>query len=491
MMWFVLCREDLLRALTRPAVYAAAALLAGLTTASMIQGRSDLDEQRSRYAEELQERVQAQLRTVVPNGRVVDQGLRVLRPPTATTVLLRGTAATLPAGWDLGPSGSEERPPYPPEGIRIESSVSLDFEVVALVFGGLLSVALGLQLVLSNRNSQWTNALKALPVRWREVAIARMVAGAGVVAMMLALWLAVVAVGAGLVEPASAAELRWTLLSLAGPTFLYLTALHAMGMAAALGSRSALRAVVTGMALWLSITFILPQVLAVVSRTLVPRMTRHTMERERRDAHADSVRRFEDAMGRLIGERIPEREMRRLLVNIHEPEIAHLQLDAAWRAGMAAARKVADMFDAEWSAYQSVRRRFQDTSVVLSPASALTVSLSELGSIGDATVRAWERAAMDYHTALAEVVFDDRPMLSSMVPVGSSFASFALIRHPPRTYAVLPVFQEPDISRGAGWQATRRPLMWLLVHTSLALAWAYVAGIRDLRRGTRPQDYGR
>jgi hypothetical protein len=198
--WFVVCRERVLSVLARPDVYAAAALLAGLSIASMLQGRSDLDEHHARYQEGLQERVETQLRTRVPNPRAVDLGLRVLRPPTETTVLLRGTAASLPSGWDLGPSGTEERPPYPRDGTRIESSVSLDFEGVVLVFGGLLSLAFGLQMVLSDRESRWTSALRALPIRWRDIALARVSAGAVVVAVMLALWLAAVAAATGVVD---------------------------------------------------------------------------------------------------------------------------------------------------------------------------------------------------------------------------------------------------------------------------------------------------
>lgn len=491
MKWYALCLEDLCSVLTRPAVYAAAALLAGLSIASMMQSRADLDEHRRRYTEELQERVQAQLRIVAPTGRVVDQGLRVLRAPAATTILLRGTATTLPAGWDFGPSGVEARAPYPLLDSLIASSASLDFEGIALIFGGLLSVALGLQRVLSDRESNWSSAIRALPVGWREVAVARVVAGTVAVALMLGMWLGIVAAAAGVVEPASAAELRWTLLFLAVPTWLYLTALHAVGVAAALGGRSSLRAVVMGMAVWLSITFILPQVLTIVSRSVVPQMARQTMERERRDAHADSVARFEDAMGRMIGARIPEREMRSALVDIDGPAIAHLQLNAAWRAGMAAARNVADTFDSEWNAYQNVRRHFQDTSLALSPASALTVGLSELAGVGGAAEQAWERAVQGYYLALAAVVFDDRPQLSSRVPMGASYSMFALNRHPPRKYPVLPVFQEPEVSKATSWRAARLPLVWLLVHTGFALAWAYVAGVRDLRRGTHLRDYGR
>jgi hypothetical protein len=399
------------------------------------------------------------------------------------TVLLRGTTATLPSGWDFGPSGAEERPPYPYEATRVDSSVSLDFEGIALVFGGLLSFGLGVYRVVADRESHWFDAIRVFPIPWRQVTAARLITSAVVIGLVLTIWLATVAIAASMVDPDSANELRRALLLLAVPTFLYLNLLNAVGMAAALWSRSSLRAAVTGMTLWLVIAFILPQALAVISRMLSQPITRHSMEQNRRDAHADSVRRFEDAIGRTIAEHVPDRQMRQELVGVDAPAVVHLELNKAWLAGMADARSVAASFESNWRDYRQNRLRLQNVSVALSPGTALTVSLSDLARVGGATEAAWELAVQSHYELLRATVFDDRPLLTCMVPSGNSFSPFALVRHPPRRYSMLPAFQEPVTSNHPTWSAAGKSLAWLSLHTVAAMAFAFVSGLRALRHG--------
>lgn len=483
MQWYRMCREEVLAVVTRPAIFATAVALACVSVASMIQSQGDVDDHREQYREQLQERVQAQLRIVAPSGRSVDPGLRVLRPPTATRILVRGRAAAVLSAWDFGPSGVDERPPYTAQGTRLVAAVSLDFEGIVLVFGGLLSVAFGLYRVVADRGSHWSRAVRVLPVPWRALVAARLAAGIVVVAFLLGIWLAIVAMVVGVVEPASATELRWVLLRLSVPTLLYLVTLHTVGLASALRYRSALSAVVMGVIGWLLITFIVPLGLAVTSRTAVPRLTRHALERERQEAYADEFRRFEDAIGRTIAAHVPAGPILQALADIDEPVVKDLNLEAAWQAGVAEARQLAARFELEWDTHVARQRAFQNTSVALSPASALTAGLAELAGVGDADAQAWDRAARTYHAALAAAVFDDRPIANTRIPVGNSFPTFALNRHPPKRYAALPVFQAPDVSEQARWQSARGPLGWLLLHAALALMVAYRAGIRDLRQG--------
>jgi hypothetical protein len=480
--WWHMCSEEVLGILSRSGMYLAAVFLAGLSIAAMLQSRGDLQEHRARHNEELQDRVQAQFRTQAPNGRTVDSSLRVLRPPVAAAILVPTSAATLPSGWDVGPAGVEARPPYPVQGGGLGTAVSLGIDGIVLVFGGLLSAALGFYQILSARSSNWSSALKALPVAWHSIVGAHLAASAVLIALGLSLWWIIVEVLVALIEPDAAPELRWTLLRLIVPTYLYLVTLNWAGIGVALWSPPSLQGVVMGLALWVAVTFVVPQALWLVARTALPQESRHAMERARQEGFADEIKQFEDSIGRTIGAHAPTLRALSDLENIDDPPIQHLRLDEVWRAGIAKARGVAQAFDVEWQVSQVQQRRVLNTRMALSPATALAAGVSELAGVGETAGEAWETAVRRHHAALTKVLFDDRPMLNSMVPVGRSFTSFALIRHPPRSHKEFPPFQEPSQEWWKAWRGAARPLGWLVFHVVLALTWAYGAGRRDARR---------
>lgn len=481
-MWLRLCLEEVLSVLTRPAVYVAAAFLVGISLAAMVQNREELQEHRARYEEELQARLQAQLRVRAPNGRVVEPGFRVLRPPSATTILLPSSNAALPSGWDLGPAGIEERPPYPIAGNSPGAMSSFGLDSIVLIFGGLLSIGLGLYQVLTVRGSHWREALRALPVAWRSIVGGHLVAGAIVVSLVLTIWWLFITALVGMADPVSSSELRRTLFSLLLPVGLYLLTLNAAGVAAALWTASALKGITTALGLWLILSFVLPQGLGFISRTAGSGQSRHAMERERQESFADEIKRFEDDIGRMVAASAPTPEALAALVNIDDPPIQHLNLDAVWRAGIASARTAARRFDSEWTAQQELRHRLLGINAALSPATAMASALSEFAGVGETARTAWEEAATKHHEALVGLVFDDRPMLNSLVPIANSYASFGLVRHPPRPHSMLPVFQEPLLESRRTWRGVSVPVLWLLLQAILAVFLAYRAGIRDLGR---------
>jgi len=476
--------DELLRCLSRPSVYIAAVLLAALTTGGIVRSSADLEAKRSQYDEQLQERTQARLRTINPSGRVVDPGFRVLRSPNPRTILVKGNVAVVPSAWDFGPAGAVARLPYLSYGTGTAAAGIMDFESIVLVFGGLICLALGLERVITDRDSGWTAALKALPVPWRISVAARLAGGTALVTLLVALWLAIVVVMLVLIEPEATSDLPWTLALLTVPTWLYLVAFHMLGVAIAQRIPSSTRAVTIGMTTWLVATLVFPQGLALIDRALDAGATRQAMERERQEAFADEFHRLEDEIGRSIAANVPDGPLLRGLSTIDEPILKSLELDAFWVAGAEGARAVADKFELQWLEVQLRRQEVQDRNIAISPASALTTALAELAGSGWDTHRAWERAAIQYHSVLAEALFDNRPVVNTRVTVGGSTPSFALDRSEWKPYADLPGFEEPVLGSRNRWDAARPAVVWLLLHFLVMLFLAYRGGIRELARLT-------
>jgi hypothetical protein len=216
--WWRLFVEDALTSLTQLRVYAGATLLAGLSMAFMVQGKGDLAVHREHYADLLHERVQAQLRPPgVVTGRAVEPGLRVLRAPNSSVILVRGHTSSFPAAWDFGPAGVEAQPPYPNRGTGNHGGVLLDLEGVVLVFGGLVSLVLGLGRVLMDRDSGGDRAVRALPLPGAMIAASRVVSGGLVVVVLVVVWFGVIAAFAGVFAANVAENLRVTLAYLSLP----------------------------------------------------------------------------------------------------------------------------------------------------------------------------------------------------------------------------------------------------------------------------------
>ena len=471
--------EEVRRFSRTPWVLVGLLLLISGSWASVTLGERDYDEQVSTYTDQLQARLQSQVRgTGQALGRSVEPGLRVIRAPAPGSILVQGLDPWLPAAWQIAPWGTEQLLPYPNSTRRPAGTGAWDLEVLVRVVAGILTLAMGAASVVVDRTSGWVVVLRTLPMSVGLTSLARVMGGCLAVAALVALWwisLGLMLTGTTISETFPPGRV-WLLTV---PTLFYLWALFGLGATAAWLLRSSLRAPMVGVAGWLVIAVIGPALIALVPQFLVPAETRTAMERTRREQFADDMRTTEKRVGEGLSLRLPSSVSRADFDLLTTREFS--QVERTWVGAVQQVRARANAVEHSWRLQHDLRRRVASWVKWAIPGVLIQEALAELMDTGPTNADAWEAAVTFHQSAMNNALFDDRPVVNLPVKAGALNSLAAFDRHPAPKYGDLPVFTAPTVSWSIRVATIQDSGRGLLIWATVFLVGAWLSGVRGLK----------
>ncbi len=420
-------------------------LIAASVSAAAVAAGAFREDQR-RYEAQLQQRLQLQVQPGAgPAGRIVDQRLRVLRPPQPLAAWSSGFDRGMSASWDFGPAGEESLPPYPGSGLV--AIVTLDIETVLRVFGGVLAVLLGVWVVASDRASGWLHAEHVLSASQRPFQIARLLGVWLAVVMATGLWAA--GTNALLVRFDLPSVLPWSLWPVVvGIAASYLLVMASVGLVAGSVARSEAGAQAVAIGLWAVWNFLGPQIY-VAARAGADQASRFRFETEQRELGADLFRAVEDDFAaevvRDIGSNVPPP-----VIDAYAKK-RFRALEPLWLSRLEDVRRILDArraeADALWAAQVS---RWQVVSW-WSPGFQLQWAIAESLGTGPSTAAAWAAAVRAHQRQLEAQLFDNRPSVHLRLWVDGQASPWMLMRHPAPQVSTLPAFRAPATLPASQW----------------------------------------
>ena len=232
----------------------------------------------------------------------VDEGLRVIRRPSAFGVWATGADEIAPLFWQFGPQGVA---PGSADGLTIgdgEHSGSLDFLFVTQVVVGILTILLTFDAVVGERERGTLRSILATPIPRRDVIVGKFlgVMVTVVPAMALGAGLAFTVAAINGVDLVSDLGLLRALLMFVAAT-AYLAVLASLGLLVSTVAESAKTALVVSVGLWTILLFVVPRVATLIATAAVPvesaelsRLRRSaidaSLQRERQQRLADAWR---------------------------------------------------------------------------------------------------------------------------------------------------------------------------------------------------------
>jgi len=490
---FRLAAERMRSLLRQPVTFVGTVVLILATMAALSVGLLDLPEQEARRSREASERAKVQIApsTSHPTGRETELGLRVIRPPNAAAIVLGGPATTLPAAWDMAPSGAVSLEPYLFLRSQGRQELTLPPETVIRVFGALFALVVGVSLGLSDLARKWQAVCAGWRLTPRAVIAADLIGTALALAMVVAVWFAAVVTYLAVAASGPTPALWLTWLAIAPLTWCYLLTFAALGIALVHACRAPGRALIASAAAGVLLILLVPQGTVALATALARAPLAGTFEGERRDVHGDDM-----AALRLEMEALPS-----TIPGPRDsdgPTEAHVLAtfaanDARYAEGMRRARRrVADM-DADYGRMVQADRRLASWLARITPSTTFATSLAEVAGAGLWYVEAWESAVRRYHQALTNALFDDRPIVNLYFGAEGRNQITAAVRHPAPDYADLPAFEPPQRSRVQRWRDGLADIAALGAHTLIALlaaAWFQSRTLNRYRRLLLP-DSGR
>lgn len=443
---------------------------------SILLGQRNFNAQSADYADQVQSRLQVQLRgTGRALGRALEPGLRVIRPPSQRTILVEGDDHALPAGWDAAPAGLEALPPYTANSRSGDKGGIWDFEALVRLLGGVIALALGVGRGTRDRASNWLEALRTLPVAPSVAVLARIAGGCMTLTFFVALSWGILTMFLSTISWSEHQSLVQVWL-LAIPVLLYLWALLGIGTGLAWALRGSGQAVLGGLISWLVLALLGPAAIQVAAQLVDELPSRSQMERDRREQFADATSQIE----KVISQRLVPRG-----VSLAEPrdldrlatEEFH-RLDADWQKAVRAARQQTDRVEFEWQRHVESHVRLISTAEWLCVGALLRNSMAEFLGTGRATTRRWQEAVLHYQVSLQNALFDNRPVVNLRVPFHDNDQYMNLPRHTPPRFGELPLFDPPIQS---GPVDARPPVIGLLLWAMLCLSSSFAFGTKAVR----------
>jgi len=398
----------------------------------------DHEEQRRVYVEQLQAKLQLQLRFPTRvTGRTEEPGLRILRPPNPAAMLAQGETAQAPAAWEVGPAGTRALAPY---SLSSTGGNGWDLETICRVFGGVLAVGLAVSSVVVDRNRGWLSVLSSSPPRPIELSIARLFGGLCTLLLLVGAWWAVMGLtlAAGWAGQALSIQRLFSLLPLA---VLYVWIIHALSLAAVWGVRSNSRATPVAFTIWIWAAIVGPGSIDALGSLLEPLPTQRHFEALRQERYAEELSRVDQdiaqaAVARIRFGTVPEQDA--------QVEQQLRAMDAEWQQRLLGVRRLATELDDEWKTKIDRAQRLRAVLSWLAPGQLARVAMAEIATTGEAYLREWQRATHSYQQSLNRVLFDNRPIVTLTIPgLGVRFVHTQQRHEAPR-FDELPDFEEPS-----------------------------------------------
>jgi ABC-type transport system involved in multi-copper enzyme maturation permease subunit len=201
----------------------------------------------------------------------IDEGLRVIRRPSAFAVWATGADEIAPLFWQFGPQGVV---PGSADALTVGDSAqsgSLDFLFVTQVVVGILTILLTFDAVVGERERGTLRSILAAPVPRRAIIVGKFVGVMVTVvpAMALGAGLAFIVATINGVDLVSDLGLLRALLTFVGAT-AYVALLAALGLLVSTVAESAKTALVVSVGLWTILLFVAPRIATLIATAVVP-----------------------------------------------------------------------------------------------------------------------------------------------------------------------------------------------------------------------------
>src|SRR6185503_20043782 len=282
--------------------------LAALVLISIAVGLQDLASREQDYHAQLASIVKEQVKPRLPmTGAGVQRVLRVARPAELGSLVARGEDTRLASYFDFGPGGLQWGQAAGSDASQMQAASVFDLESIIRVIGGLIALLLGIDVVGASRFRGQLLAWQSLGLDPAVGVAGKLLGCAGLLVSGCVLLLGTAALATGLQLRDDAPGIAALLTSNLVPIALYLCVLAGVGGAVALWSRSLATASIAGVAVWLTIAIIGPQLGGIAGRLLVPVTSRAEFERARDQRYAEDNRAVEDALGEQLVEALAGR----------------------------------------------------------------------------------------------------------------------------------------------------------------------------------------
>ncbi|MCE5247540.1 MAG: ABC transporter permease subunit [Candidatus Polarisedimenticolia bacterium] len=400
--------------------------------------------------------------------------LRVVRPPSRWSVLVRGVDASLPAYWDFGPSGVEPGSPAT-QTLRLTDAYGmLDMEFIVRVALGLLAILLAFDAVCGEKELGTLRAVLAQPVSRVAFLTAKLIGGAItlVVPWAAALLLGVATAGLMNVDLLRGADLaRLAALFCVGA--LYLVVLFAFGLLVSSLAANQKSALVVALVAWVLVTLALPPTASMCARAVVPVPSQEAIAARRQFISQDLEREAELRRGDVFRDVTGATRVSLELFERFDKELRR-GLAAAQSESWAKRRRVLGDLDAEWKRRVSAQDQAAIVMASASPGALFARAAANIVGTGDDETRGWNAAVQWHAGQLETAIFQSPPSFYLRTANGQAYFE----QRPGVPVADLPSFSEP---RDGVAEAVSSSLAALLLLTGMAALFVS-AGYRAFAR---------
>jgi hypothetical protein len=458
-----------------------AAALSGLWT------RVGVEAYRSRladYGQLVDQRTRDQARQ---DGRVLgwalEPGLRALRPPEPSTVIVAGLDGSLPQFWDFTPAGVRAGRSLPERSDLSDTAGTVDFEFAVRVLLGALAVLLALQSVAGERASGALLAVLGQPVRPSAVLAGKLASGAITLAGAVAIVVSVTALTIALTAPdLISAPFLASLSALWAASLLYLLACFSGGLLIASAVPFYTPALIAAVLLWILSAFVALPLGGLLARALSPVSPRSLVEARTEELAAHGIRVARIEMGDVYLEVLGSRSRWRAIETDPMLDRAVRQaVEPVYQRHTQALRTELDRVFADADRAGSRHKRVIEAVSLASPAAQFTAAATAIAGTGQENARRWEEATAGQQSRLNSALFDDWPRLTFLVaerpglrPDGAGRAIHAFQRRAAPSIQELPHFVPPPAHPSLRFADA---LPHLLVLTAYAILFAIGASV--------------
>jgi ABC-type transport system involved in multi-copper enzyme maturation permease subunit len=468
-----LASAEILGWVQRRSLYLVVTGFAVLALISVAVGTQDLRSRRQDYLEQLSSIASEQVRPRLPmTGTAVERVMRVPRPPELGSVIARGEDVRLSPYFDFAPAGLLWGRSVVTDAAQMQAGALFDIESILRVIGGLIALLLGIDVVGTSRVRGQLRAWQALGLSPAVGVAGKLLGCAGLLIAGSGIVLGVVITSVGLRASDGILEVAPMVAASFVPVALYLCTFACIGAAVVLWSRTLVAASIAGVAIWVTVAMIGPQVSAVAGRLLAPVTPRAEFERARDQTHAQDTRAAEDALGDHLALALAGWTGRVPPTAIDAAVSEHKAgLETIWTSHVHVARDGARRAEDEWTGARNRQALIDRWLQYVTPGSCLIGATTALSGTGIDLSRAWYERGQAQQRQLEAVLFDDRPL--GTIRYRGQLAE--LVRHRTLRWSDLPV--PPPLVFRSRWREAAAPLAALVVHLGLACV-AVAAGAR-------------
>lgn len=471
-LWRLFVRE--LHEQTRTHRFAVLTAVAALMTPMIVYaGIRDYDVRRVQYHLLIEQRAgpDGQRNSNRLLGRQLEPALRLIRPPTLSSLLVRGFSGTLPQYWDFAPDGLHPGPAGDSASRSPQSGVSLDMEFLVRVVLGLLAILLAAGALAEERYSGTFYVLMTQPVRPLQLFLARL--GGGLVALALALTLVItgfVAAIAVIEADLWSVRLAMTVLAFGVASMMFLAVLYSIGLVIGAVAASTSAANVAAASVWVIVAVASVPTTDFIARIVAPLIPPEVIESRRQSTFAARMREGQLELGNwYLGVAGPSWR------TVEMSTEARDNIRKVWTAKARDIRRDLERIDQEASKQASRERAMWAALSWFTPGTLFFDATSRLGTTGLPAVDRWDAASRSRQDLLNAALFDDPAWFTLLLPDKVGVLLLPAELRPPVEAGALRLPEPPEVTLGQAFRDALPPLVGLGICQILLFCFSFLA----------------